>query len=129
MSTAATKYDQIQQQILTLLRWDATQHGQFIYDCGLSFLNYYIKDESPYIISCILRSRIFWNWWKLEWYTRDQAYATHFYKLMHMDCNHELYFDLHDPKTLAHAIYPNGVVLEESYALMINELNKEAVLQ
>jgi hypothetical protein len=77
----------------------------------------------------MVRSRIFWNWWKLHWYARDKAFADSYYKLMRLDCVQEIYESVHDARTLASSIYPNGVVLEESYAIMIEQLNQEALLQ
>lgn len=128
MKTAA-EYSQIKKHVLTILRWSDDQLSNYMYECGLDYLKFYLPHESQYMIHCISSSRIFWNWWKLHWQYRDAAFAEQIYQLMRLDYASEIYADLHDPKTLALSIYPNGMVLEESYNKMIGELNKQAVLQ
>lgn len=125
----ATGTNTIQQQVIKLLGWTEQQYSNYVFETGFAYLNHYLPDESHYIITCMTRSMVFWNWWKLQWHFRDQVFTESYYKLMRLDCVEDIYHDLHDAKTLASSIYPNGVALEESYAIMINELNNEAVLQ
>jgi len=112
-----------QQQVCEILQWDELQYGEFIYQSGLQYLREYIKDESEAIIDHIIRSRIFWNWWKMNWQYRDQAFVKSSPVKLQMKTCRAIYFELHDARTLAEEIYPNGAVLGESYNNMIAELN------
>ncbi len=111
------------QKVCSILQWKEEQHNQLVYDSALSFLSHYLPMESDYMISCITSSRVFWNWWKMHWNARDQVFTEHYYGLVRLRCAEDLYKELHDPKTLAYEIYPDGQVLSESYAKMIGELN------
>ena len=116
-------------EVQQLLKWTAGEHNQFIYDCGLAYLTHYIIDESEVIMSHITRSRIFWNWWKLNWQARDQAFIDRKVVDLKTETWHLIYRELHAPKTLAAEIYPSGVVLGESYKSMIQQLNGEALCE
>jgi hypothetical protein len=125
----ATEYQIVQKKVMAVMGWNETEYANYIMECGYAYLRHYIPNETEAMIQCITHSRIFWNWWKLEWHARDTAFASHYYKLIKIDCAKEIYHNEHDPRTLAACIYPNGVVLEESYAIMIGKLNQQAVLQ
>lgn len=116
-------------QVQKLLKWTEQEHSQFIYDCGLAYLTYYIKDEAEVIISHMIRSRIFWNWWKANFRLRDQAFIDRKIVDLKTETWHLIYKELHDPKTLAAEIYPSGVVLGESYNTMIEQLNKDVLCE
>jgi hypothetical protein len=115
----------IQQQVISFLKWDEGQHAQFVYDCGIAYLENLIP-EYPQIISDISKTRNYWNWWEKHWELRDMewleaiegAYGSNQYF-------ENLYKEHHDPHTLASAIYLNGKVLEESYANLISEITKD----
>lgn len=117
----------IQQQIEKLLQWDDLRYSKYIMECGLMYLRYYIRNEADEIIDHIRRSKIFWNWWKLHWETRDKAFIETNVDIVDYRLARQLYQNQHDPATLAAEIYPNGEVLGESYAMMIGQINKEAV--
>ncbi len=113
----------LQSQVCYLLKWDDQQYSQFIYDCGLEYLRYYIRNESKEIIDHIIRSRIFWNWWKQNWFLRDQVFIDSNPVDLNVQTWRFIYNGLHDPMILAAEIYSNGIVLGESYSLMVAELN------
>lgn len=116
-----------QQKVCAILQWPQQKHSQLVYDCGLAFLYHYLPLENEFMIHCITSSRIYWNWWKLHWQSRDQVFADYHFTLVRLQCAEDLYKELHDPRTLANELYPNGMVLSESYANMIGELNKSEV--
>jgi hypothetical protein len=123
MTTTAAIALTPQQKICAILQWKEEQHSQMVYDNGLSFLVHYLPMESEFMINCITSSRIFWNWWRLHWNARDEQFASLYFNLVRLKDAEDLYKELHNPKTLAYSIYPDGVVLEETYAKMIGELN------
>lgn len=115
----------LQQQIETLLKWDDLYYSKFILEGGISYLHFYIKDEGGEIIDHIRRSKIFWNWWKLHWAARDKEFIETNVDVLDYRIARQIYNSVHDPATLAAQIYPSGVVLGESYASMIDQMNKE----
>lgn len=117
------------EQIKRLLQWSDEEYGEFIYNCGIQYLHRYIKSESQAIVDHMVRSRIFWNWWKTHWNLRDRAFLDRKTVNLATSTWRTIYYELHDPNTLAAEIYPNGVVLGESYNTMIAELNKDALCQ
>jgi hypothetical protein len=70
-------------------------------------------------------SAIFWNWWKNHYTNRDENFIEQVVNTTFTrDEVRDIYLDTHDATTLARCIYPNGVVLNESYALMVTDLVK-----
>ncbi len=111
----------VEASITKLLRWDEMHYKTFQYESGLNYLEEYLKDE--YSERIVSRCSSFWKWWRNHWTQRD-------YVFMEFEANttydletlREFYRDMHDAKTLAMAIYPNGVIMNESYAVMVTEL-------
>jgi hypothetical protein len=117
-----------QQKVCAILQWQQEQHSQMVYDCGLAWLQQYLPHESQYMMHCITGSRIFWNWWRLHWNYRDEAFVSHYFGLVRLRCAEQLYKQIHDPATLQNDLYPNGVVLSDSYAKMIGDIQTKEVL-
>lgn len=118
---------QQQLQVQRLLRWNGGQYSQFMYECGLAYLDYYTNGESAEIVRQISASGIFWNWWRLNWQNRDAVYMESMLVPISVTACRDIYIALHDPEALASELYPNGQVLGESYAMMIAELNETAL--
>jgi hypothetical protein len=117
-------------KVLQLVGWTEQQYAQFIYDCGLLYLQCVIDEESDLITSFIRRSTIYWNWWKLHWEMRDAEFIEGCEQWAGVIEDHEaVYLNKHHPRTLAAALYLNGKVLEESYCSMVQDLNKAVLRQ
>lgn len=117
----------VQREVRALLAWDAQAWAQYVFDCGIAYLQK-LMPSYPQVASQISRQQIFWNWWKAHWEKRDMEF------LEKIDESQEAiidpvaeYRELHDPRTLAEAIYLNGQVLEESYAEMFGKLSDEQI--
>jgi hypothetical protein len=116
----------IQKQVMALISKDDKQYNQFVYDCGLAYLNE-LAPQYPQVTTEITRSETFWDWWKGHWAVRemefleiiDESPAEAIIDVM------QVYNDLHDPKVLAEALYLNGQVLQQSYANLIGKITKE----
>lgn len=102
-----------------LLGWTEFTYYQFQYETGLAYLDKYIPHD-PAGIDIIVRSKMFWNWWKNHWAIRDEQ----FLEMMQNNNSdaEELYINMHHPELLTQTIYPNASVLEESYAQMIGNI-------
>jgi hypothetical protein len=104
------------------LRWTEMEYLGFQYDQGIAYLMAYLNGDE-YSVNVMERSRIFWQWWKNHWRTRDESFLEQVVNTtFDLSTRREMYLDTHDAVVLAKSIYPNGVVLNESYAVMITEL-------
>jgi hypothetical protein len=115
------------QCIMHILKCNEQEYFDKIYNGGLAYLHHYIGNESEAIISEISRSKTFWTWWKMHWQKRDEEFVDMVIAAPEDNNWHLLYLEKHDPRTLARAIYPSGVVLEESYDSMMQQLQKEVM--
>lgn len=119
----------LKEKVCSWLGWDELQYCTFQYESGLLYLQHYITHDQ-WGQDMLQRSKYFWNWWKAQWTSRDASF-----------CDTEsgsqpplsrgnlviVYRHLHDPVALASEIYPNRVVLDESYNQMIVEYLKQEV--
>jgi hypothetical protein len=120
-----TTDQQIVKQVLQLLGWDAGEHNTYIFDCAEKYLSGFIPSY-PQIQSQILKSRVFWNWWRHHFEKRDMEFIEQCWNWNEgLNAKVELYKEIHDPRTLVVAVYMSGQVLEESYAQMIGDVIKE----
>lgn len=109
-------------EVLQLIGWTKEQHNQHIYECADAYLGGFIPSY-PQIQTQIMKTPVFWNWWRLHWEKRDMQFIEQCYGWDEgRESRVEVYKELHDPRTLAAAIYLNGQVLEESYAEMIGKI-------
>lgn len=120
--TAATHtlFVQLQALICSMLQWSDEQYCAYMEKCGREYLQLYIPRD-PQRIDELLATREYWAWWRTNWYQRDMQFAAGILggdlELLQL-----MYQELHDPRTLARALYPNGVVLEAGYANMIQRV-------
>lgn len=110
----------LKRSVCELLNWTEMQYAEFVYHEGLAYLKAYLPGDA-HAAGILERSPIFWAWWKNHWQNRDAAFLKHCRERA-INFKTELYNSLHDGAELADSIYPNSVVLNESYALMITEL-------
>lgn len=106
--------------ICDLLKWTDQEYAEYQYNNGIEFLDHYIPDD-PTAADQLIRSRIYWAWWRNQWMLRDAVYinATHIHRLCPLV---ESYKVMHDPRDLASSLYIGRVILEQSYAEMIGRL-------
>ena len=115
-----------QQSVMEIMGWSDMDYATFIHETGLAYLDQYAQHDQAGI-DALNRSRIFWNWWKNQWAIRDAQYLT-IYDNFSTENWEPLYRQMHGVDELTNSIYPNAVVLEESYAQMIGHFNKSITL-
>jgi hypothetical protein len=118
-----------QAAIRAVLDWSELEYGTFQYECGLAYLRHYITHDK-WGQDMLQRSQMFWNWWKNQWATRDQAFIAEHgegLKKERTETAQTFYRYLHDPATLASEIYPGRLVMDESYSSMIGSMIKKEV--
>jgi hypothetical protein len=111
------------QRIIKMLRWTELEYATFINETGLEYLERYIPNDRQGI-HALNRSRIFWNWWKNQWAIRDTNYLE-IVDLFSPNNWEPLYHQEHSPAVLTNSIFPSAVVLDESYAIMINDFQNQ----
>lgn len=115
----------------------ADEQSQMIYEAGLMYLQLATKSSLPYlygeeVADEISRSKTFWNWWKMHWGYRNMAFVEDMQLAEDRQRNvsaalaAQIYRQLHDPVQLIGGLTMNGIVLEDSYARMIGEINDYA---
>lgn len=119
--------DRLKAQVCAELRWTAEQYDDCWMDAGRVYLQTYLNGDA-HSVETVAKSRIFWSWWKNHWLNRDETFLEFAVNTaFSVTDKRDNYEELHNPKVLAQCIYPNGVVLSESYALMITDLVNEEV--
>ena len=105
--------------ILALLEWDDLEYGNFLMQMAEAYL---MKQCGPdvYGIEFLLKSPMFWAWWRNHWAQRDSRFLTHW-----ADCNCleevcEEYQALHCAANLH--MRPHRVVMEKSYMYMVQDV-------
>lgn len=115
------------ERIMRLLEWSELQYCEFQYRMGLEYLQEYIPDD-PDGIAWLERHRVFWAWWRNQWTLRDESYLDSKIATVGIRHRRNIYTELHNPRALAMGITPPAVVLDDSYAQMIQETFKEPLL-
>ena len=114
-----------QHRIVHLLATTDQSYCNLKYHYGIEWLCHYLKGDAA-IADRLLRSSIFWGWWKNQWHFRDEAFlqdAEHIYKLS-VPLRRKAYKALHNPKVLASELHPNATVMNDGYDMMMQQLLK-----
>jgi hypothetical protein len=116
-------------QICHLLEWEELQYGEFQFQSGCLYLQYYISKD-PVVIDEVLLHRLYWKWWKNEWLDRDYVLAGTLVKCdqLSIEEKRRLYRNWHDARVLADECSPVGLIMSNGYKTMISELIKSEVL-
>lgn len=110
------------QQVMDATGMTELQYCKAMYISGITYLEHYVRVEED--IKRIERSRIFWNWWKIQWTIREEEYLT--YALAHpVHMRYYLWGKLHDPLILVQERTPNGIALGDSWSVMIGKLQRQ----
>jgi hypothetical protein len=110
--------------VMKNLEWSEQDYADFQYEQGLVYLDEYLKGLiAP--MDTLLRSRIFWNWWKNHWTLREKYFIIS--DDLRVSDRRIIYKLTHDGRKLATDIHPNRIVLDESYSDMMYDLVKEEV--
>lgn len=95
------------------------QYGNFQYNCGIGYLRHNMQLDE-WGINALIRQRIFWQWWINEWNLRDERI---FLSSTTSQDPKVQYYHIHHWRAINRT--PDAVVLSESYACIVEELNNE----
>ena len=119
----------LKSQICHSLNWSDLQYGEFQYQCGCLYLQYYISKD-PVAIDEVLQHPLFWKWWKSEWLDREYVFAGTLLKCCELTIKEKrmLYRNWHDARVLANELSGVGLIMSNGYKIMIREIIKTEVL-
>lgn len=106
--------------IMALLGWSELDYGNFQYNTGIRYLeeNFELDEAS---IDFLVRQRIFWQWWINEWNLRDER--EYLPLVANSPVPWKVYMTIHNPRDIKRR--PADIVLSETYAVMVGQLNDE----
>lgn len=112
---------ELKQRVCDLLNWDELAYAEYQYKAGLLYLQHYIPND-PSGIDMLASNKVYWSWWKNRWADRDKQFCNPGTPMLCLSTRLKMYHLLHNPEYLAKEIWPNGVVLNDSYAKMIGDV-------
>lgn len=110
------------QQVCKLLGWSLAQYYAYQEAQGLNYLKDVICCDD-WSVDNVAKSPLFWRWWVNHWNARDEefiAIARH----LPISWRERKYKDLNDADGFT--FWPHRVIMEQTYCLMIAELNQSA---
>lgn len=121
--TQQDKAQRLKAGICELLECKPEQYAEFQYQSGLRYLIAYLPNDA-HSQRLLTYSKVFWNWWKNHWTIRDEEFLclAQKYTIRNREIVLQLYLQYNNGKYLANEFHPNAIVLNETYAGMINEL-------
>src|SRR5688572_3587801 len=97
-----------QARVIDLLQWRPEQYARFVYDSGIEYLEKYIGQDKEAI--SIVESRVqFWNWWKLHFNARNEAFIEEWDGMedqLRATTLEAYYLDINSAEVLAAEIHP-----------------------
>lgn len=67
--------DVIRDRVMELLEWDLMTYCMFKYECGLLYLETYLKGDAE-SIRLLEQRAAYWGWWKIHWMMREKAWLS-----------------------------------------------------
>lgn len=109
--------NELQKEIMKLLRWNEEELQLFVFECGIAYLEaYFINDAEA--VNIISTKKEFWNWFQNQWQYRDQAFVECDIDDVPLLFIREMYKALHKPEILACEIYPSRVILGDNFFIV-----------
>lgn len=70
------KRETMERLMCSRIGWTQEEFNEFQLDAGCEFVNYVLRELDAADRRLITSSRLFWGWWKNEWFSRDEAVYT-----------------------------------------------------
>ncbi|QNK63974.1 hypothetical protein H7F33_05635 [Pedobacter sp. PAMC26386] len=111
------------QQVCKLLGWTIADYTHYQQEKGLTYLRDVICGDL-WSVNNVAKTPLFWRWWINHWNARDTEFIT--------DASdwpaswlRRKYDDLNEVEGFK--FWPHKIIMEQSYAIMIEEVNTTAV--
>lgn len=115
----------VKERIIALLNLSEENYAAIVEKYGYDFAWYYTQ-QHEWSVVYLTRSAAYWNWWKRLWETRDEVFLKDMEAYLNTNSEahlQELWFDHHMPNEIDSV--PTKYVLQESYRLMLEDVNEE----
>jgi len=112
------------QQVCKLLGWSLATYTQYQENKGLEYLRDVVCGDL-WSVNNVAKTPLFWKWWINHWNARDNEFITTIASQWPSDWLRRKYDDLNAVEGFT--FWPHKVIMEQSYAIMVDEMNKEAV--
>jgi len=103
---------ELQLKVCKLLEWSSDEYSEFMYKMGVAYLHWYLigQDKNRRKME---RSRLFWNWFKIAFWSYDQAFTADESRILSLSlkARRTLFKDLHCPIEFSKYEKPDEVVL------------------
>jgi len=121
VSTVRLEVERCKNQVCRLLGWTEMEMVDFQLDSGKVYLLNYVGEK--WAADMIQNSHVFWSWWLNHWYSRDKEFLVYSgMDLLDRRRKVTLYLLMHDGRELSRSIRPSAVILQDSYARMVQEM-------
>lgn len=114
------------QQICRLLGWSLLQYAEYVEQKGIQYLQE-ILFADEHAIRELTKGGMFWSWWKNHWFRRDETFLVNPKVTPGAAAFNELIYE--ELNSIETGRYPHKQILEESYCLLMDRINVEAVKQ
>lgn len=107
--------------VCAILNWTEEQYTWFLFRQGLRYMFIYFGNDAAGIAFQEKR-KIFWNWWRGQWYIREEAFVQNFQQHYPQDQTLKEYKLVHNAAILASEIYPDASLLGERFEMQTDIL-------
>ncbi len=113
--------------LLRLLDYNEREYFDMVVDAAEDYLRKTLRPEDDFAITAMRKSKYFWRWWTTQWDRRNRVLIHEFQFNEHTRLTREQRFDMREVFALTHCVenlnvYPNRLVMEQTYAIMIGEV-------
>lgn len=110
-------------RVCQLLGWDIETYTNYQHEKGLEYLAEQ-ADNRNWDVDIMAKTPRFWDWWINHWNARDAEFIGT-WNDWPMSWLRRKYNDLNAVEGFS--FWPHKIIMEQSYAIMIEQINKEAV--
>ena len=106
ISEQQKRHYEAKRAVMQALCWTEENYAYMQYNSGLHYLALYL-DGYPEAIDMLLRSRLWWAWWRNRWVERDEQWLRNMPQPRHLYSNESRvsdYYSCHDATTLVHTM-------------------------
>lgn len=111
------------QKVCQLLDWTDLDYAIYQEEKGLEYLEHVICCDA-WSVNNVAKCKMFWRWFINHWNIRDAQFIGEYGNYPRGLLKYK-YEDLNDVESIK--FYPHRVIMENTYQLMIDAVNKEAV--
>lgn len=126
--------EQNQQLLIRSMQMSDLDYHNYVMDVAYEYLDHYVGKDH-FGKNVLLNSKSFWTWWRIQWNRRNRIFIneTRLNEVVAIiqpedsKLIKELYLEIHTVSEIQ--VYPNRIVMEQSYAEMIGKVFDEVAMK